>query len=175
MATGAGAAVCGRPPYRRKGVGKPLPDKINDRSTWAERMERCLPKRLRTPGVFEFLRYAVIGGLTFLLSNGLFILMYNALGWNDSLSKVLSELFAILFAYGANKRFVFRTHCKDRRDLFREVFSFFSARAATFALGIGAYELMVRLTGLSPNISQLISTVLVILLNYVFSKRLVFR
>ena len=150
-----------------------MPDMIGTR---ADRlMFRVLPARLRTQGFLEAVRYVVIGGLTFIVSNGLFALMYNALHWNHTLSNVIAVVCAVIFAYLTNKKFVFRTRCENKRDLFREALTFFSARAVTFVLEIGGLELLVRAAGLSPNWSKLGLTVLVILINYIFSKLFVFR
>ena len=144
-------------------------------SPWSARMQRCLPKRLRTPGFFEFIRYAVIGGLTTAVNFGLSALLYGALKWDENLSNVIAVVCAVIFAYLANKWFVFRTRCTGRRDLLREAFSFFSARAATMLLEIGGLFLLVTKAGLPFFWIKAALTVLVVLINYVFNKRRVFH
>jgi len=150
-----------------------LPEKKNN--IWAERLLRLLPKRLRTPNILEFIRYAVIGTLTFLLNNGLFNLLHSALHWEENLSNVISVFVSVVFAYLGSKWFVFLTHCKDKRALLREAFSFFSARAVTMVIEIGGLYLLVTRAGLPAVWIKLGLTVLVILLNYIFSKLFVFR
>ena len=146
------------------------------KESWFDRLlRRLLPARLRTAEVLLVMRYVVLGGLTFLVNNGLFILLHGLLRWAETPANLAAVILAVVFAYLGSKWFVFRTRCKDRKDLLREAVAFFSARAVTMVLEIGGFELLVRLAGLDPYWTKLGLTILIILLNYVFSKLFVFR
>ena len=147
----------------------------------AQRLINRLPARARTPGFLRLIRYAVAGGLTFVVNIGLYALLRESLGWEVTPANIVAVLCAVVFAYLVNKWFVFKTRCPNRKELFREALSFFSARAATMLLEIGGVFLLVDLVRLHELIGlrdfwiKAALTVLVVLLNYVFSKWFVFR
>ncbi|MDR2671069.1 MAG: GtrA family protein [Oscillospiraceae bacterium] len=125
----------------------------------------------------RLLRYGVVGGLTTAVNWGLFTLLYTAWQMNENLSNAISVVCAVCFAYLANKHFVFRTRCADRRALAREALSFFSARAATMLFELGGVFVFVTLIGWTDQAFWVKGAVnvVVILLNYILSQRLVFQ
>ena len=137
---------------------------------WIQRLIGLLPERARTPEFLRFIRYLVIGGLTTGVNYGVFVLLLVVLGWEENASNIVAVVCSVVFAYLTNKRFVFRTHCNSAKDLLREAFSFFSARAATIALEIAGVYLLVTLAGLPVFGTKAVLTVLIVLLNYIFSR-----
>ncbi len=136
---------------------------------------RHLPAWAVTPGFLQFVRYVLVGGFTTAINVGLMALLHGGLHWNENLSNVISVVCAVLFAYLASKWFVFRTHCVSKGDFVREMLTFFSARAVTMLVEIGGLFLLVTQAGLPWFWIKLALTILVIVLNFVFSKLFVFR
>ncbi|MCL2747924.1 MAG: GtrA family protein [Oscillospiraceae bacterium] len=142
------------------------------------RMRRLLdrlPAWAQAPEFLRFVRYAAMGGLTTAVNLGVFVLLREALRWDQNLSNIIAVVVAVLFAYFTNKWFVFKTRCQNKRDLLREAASFFSGRAVTMAMEAGGFLLLDMLTGLPDFWKKAPVTVVAILLNYLFSKRFVFR
>lgn len=119
--------------------------------------------------------YCIAGGLTFLVNIGLFELLYYVLDINKTIANVIAVASAVVFAYVANKLFVFRTRCKSIYDLFREMVSFFAARGVTMLIEIGGGVLLMDVFKLDERWSKIGLTILVIILNYVFSRLFVFH
>ena len=121
----------------------------------------------------ELFRYAVIGVLTTAVSFGTLWAFAKLL--DPNLANALSVVCAVAFAYVANKLFVFRTHCATRAELLREALSFFAARGVTMLLEIGGFSLLYEVFHAPYMLAKVFISVLILVLNYVFSKLLVFR
>lgn len=79
-----------------------------------------------------------------------------------------------IFCYVTNKLFVFQTPFIGVKQFFKELFSFFLARAATFAIDFFGVTAMVELCGYDAFFSKCVISVVVIILNYFFSRNFVF-
>ena len=123
----------------------------------------------------ELIRYGVIGVATTVVSFGTLWLFVNAARLDANLSNVLSIVCAVLFAYAANKLFVFRSHCGTRAALVREAVSFFAARGIAMLVEAGGFSLLYELCRVPYMVSKLVISVVVLVLNYVLSKLVVFR
>ena len=130
----------------------------------------------------EIILYLVFGGLTTVVSWGTYMLFANdnLLGLGITLSKFLSWVCAVLFAFFTNKSWVFQSHNWGPRTFFRELASFFGARAVTGALEIFGTPALVhagvnqKLFGTTGMLANILVSIIVVILNYVFSKLFVF-
>lgn len=148
----------------------------------------------------ELVLYVVFGVLTTLVNFVVYFPLYYALGsgWEAHLfgvftfkayavASVIAWLVAVAFAYVTNKLFVFGSKSWEKRLIAREIFSFYAARI--FSLGVellGLYllnDLMSfgRFSGTvvgyainGEDVSKVAMQVVVIVLNYVFSKLWIF-
>ena len=82
---------------------------------------------------------------------------------------------AVAFGYWANKTFVFHTHCADVSALLREIASFFAMRLTSLGVETLLMFLTVSVLHLPDLAMKLAINLLVILLNYVFSKKFIFK
>ncbi len=116
--------------------------------------------------------YLVFGVLTTVVS---LIVFYAAelIGSNYWVSTVLKNVAGILFAYFTNRGMVFGSKAQGREKL-AEFFKFVSSRLLTFALDLGMMYVMVDLLGINELLAGTLSTVIVIILNYILSKIFVF-
>lgn len=82
---------------------------------------------------------------------------------------------AISFAYITNKLWVFQSQTEDLKSLLSEIGKFLMARLGTFVFEMAGLWLMIDGLGWNEWLPKYVMTVLVILLNYVLSKWLVFK
>ena len=82
---------------------------------------------------------------------------------------------AVAFAYVTNKPFVFKSHDWSMKTVLPELGKFVGCRAASGGLETALVFLTVDVCGWDGNLWKLIISVVVVILNYVSSKLLVFR
>ncbi len=87
----------------------------------------------------------------------------------------ISWLVAVIFAYITNKIFVFESKTTKFNDTLREIISFFSCRILTGILDIGIMYICVDCLHFNDMIIKALSNILVIILNYIASKLLIFN
>ena len=126
----------------------------------------------------EIIAYLIVGGLTTLVSWGAkflanFLLFDNTLyptaGENLVLS-IINWTAGVIFAYFTNRRFVFKSH----EPMLKEIPKFVLSRVSTLILDAVVMQVLVGV-GMNVLVATLISSVLVIIGNYVFSKLFVFK
>ncbi len=122
----------------------------------------------------ETVSYVVFGLLTTIVNIGVFEFFLLA-GLNYRVANLIALITAILFAYVVNKIFVFRTRTELPGALLREFGRFVLARGSTMVVDWFGLILLVSVLGFSEHTGKLFVTVIVVILNYVFGKFLVFR
>lgn len=85
---------------------------------------------------------------------------------------IISWIVSVLFAYVTNRKYVFESKSKS---IFKEISSFFGSRALTLILEMVIMYIFVTALNFNVYLFTIISQVLVIVLNYVFSKLFVFK
>ena len=122
----------------------------------------------------EQVSYIFFGGLTTLVNMLAFYLLDRA-GLGTVPATALAQVLAVLFAYVTNKLFVFQSKTDSLGALLREMGSFFACRAISFFLDIGIMWLTVDKLGWPNMLMKIISNVLIVIVNYVASKLLIFN
>ena len=123
----------------------------------------------------EVLLYLFFGGLTFLISVVTYAYFTMMFGMNELIANIFSWIIAVLFAFVTNKIWVFQSKNDTILAFVREVVAFFAGRVAT--LVVEEVILFVFITMLQWNSLgvKIAAQVIVIVLNYVISKLLVFK
>lgn len=121
------------------------------------------------------LLYLVFGVLTTLINLASYTLCFSLLHIPNVPSTVIAWFLAVAFAFVTNKLWVFDSKSFDRRTLRHEIPTFLCARISTGVLDVFIMWLAVDVLSLNPTVWKLLSNVLVIILNYVASKLLIFR
>ena len=119
--------------------------------------------------------YAVFGALTTVINIAVYALCYRALRLPNVPSNVIAWILAVLFAFVTNKLYVFESKSLDRGTVLRELVSFVSARLATGLLDLAVMFVGVDVLHGPDLVFKVGSNVIVIILNYVLSKLVVFR
>lgn len=139
----------------------------------------------------ELISYVFFGALTTLVNFVTFWVMESAIlrGENAYLVNNIVAWFAsVSFAYVTNKLFVFNSRSWEIKKVAKEVAEFFSARVLSFlveeaglwllidALSLGRFSYMFFGFEVTGNIiAKIILSVIVVMLNYFFSKLWIFK
>ena len=122
----------------------------------------------------EGIAYLIFGVLTtavdYIISNVLFYLT----DMPTIPAQTIAWVAAVLFAFVTNKWWVFESHTLIPPEVWREFVSFVACRVATFIFNLAALFIMVDLLEMEFFICKLLISVVVVILNYVFSKILIF-
>jgi putative flippase GtrA len=138
--------------------------------------EKSIIKRVWSKVVTkETISYAIVGVLTTVVNLVSFDILCNKLGWNELIGNVIAWLLAVSFAYVTNNLFVFGNGMEEKSKEITKIIKFFGARLVT--LGIEELGLLVFVSFLEfPNmIVKLGLAVIVIIVNYLFSKLYIFN
>ena len=119
--------------------------------------------------------YGVFGALTTAINIAAYALCYRALHLPNVPSNVIAWILGVAFAFITNKLYVFESRSLARGTVVRELVSFVSARLATGLLDLAVMFVGVDLLHGPDLVFKVISNVVVIVLNYVLSKLIVFR
>ena len=123
----------------------------------------------------SLIAYGVFGVLTTLVNIVTYHLSYYRFGLNNTFSNIIAWVLAVAFAYFTNKIWVFESKSWKWSVLKREVPAFVSCRLATGILDIVIMYICVDLMQWHAMLMKILSNILVIVLNYVFSKLVIFK
>ena len=125
----------------------------------------------------EIINYLIFGVLTTLISLATYYaLTFTVLNADKALelqiANIVSWIVSVTFAYFTNRSFVFAS--KQKLSL-KEAFSFYMSRVSTLLLDMGLMYLLVTVLSFNDKLVKIIVQVIVIVLNYVLSKFIVFK
>ncbi|MCQ2564121.1 MAG: GtrA family protein [Mogibacterium sp.] len=123
----------------------------------------------------EIIAYLVFGVLTTLVNIVVYWVTAHPLGIKTVPSSIIAWIAAVLFAYVTNRIWVFHSETSGRSGILREMFYFFSARLATGIIDWVFMYVTVDVLSFNDVYMKVIANVIVIILNYVASKLLIFR
>lgn len=123
----------------------------------------------------EQLLYLVFGVLAMVVSVGSFALAERVFGLPTLAANVVSWILAVVFVYWTNRTWVFESKNEGARSILKEAALFAAGRLLT----LGVEELMlfvgVTLLVIDSMLVKLCAQVVVVILNYLISKFVVFR
>lgn len=91
------------------------------------------------------------------------------------LSTIIAWIAAVLFAYITNRKWVFHSQAYGVANIMKEIVSFFSCRFATGIIDWLCMYIFVDVLGANGVLIKLVANIIVIVLNYIASKLLIFR
>lgn len=124
---------------------------------------------------WDILTYLVFGVLTTVVNYAVYLPVYNFCGISAAVSNMIAWIVAVVFAFLTNKPFVFHSHDWSVKTVVPELIKFVSCRLASGVMETVILFLTVDLMDWNGNVWKLVTQVLVIIINYVGSKLLVFR
>lgn len=119
--------------------------------------------------------YVVFGAMTTLVNMAAYWLCYNVIGIPNVPSTIIAWVLAVSFAFVTNKLWVFDSKSWDEKTLRHEIPTFFGARLLTGLLDVGIMYVTVDVMGWNGMVWKLVSNVIVIILNYIASKLVIFK
>lgn len=137
----------------------------------------------------EIILYIFFGVLTTIVNFVIYFIMNALLGEDMYLvSNVIAWIGAVTFAYITNKIWVFESKSRESKTLLREIGEFVSARLLSLGIEEAGLYIFVdllkfstfsfsflRLTITGDVIAKVIMQVIVVTLNYIFSKFIIFK
>ncbi len=120
----------------------------------------------------EIFLYLLFGGFTTLINILLYSFLYYRCSVANTPSNVAAWLCSVAFAYVTNKIWVFESH---NRKIMAEVLSFFGYRILTGILDVAIMYSLVDILHFEGGIVKIAANVIVIILNYIFSKAIIFK
>ena len=124
---------------------------------------------------WEVLSYLIFGVLTTVVNYLVYLPIYNLLGLSAALSNAIAWVVAVAFAYLTNKPFVFKSHDWSAKTVIPELTKFVGCRVASGAAETMILLVTVDLLHWNGNIWKLVTSVLVVVMNYIASKLVVFQ
>ena len=124
---------------------------------------------------YDILAYLFFGVLTTVVNYVIYLPCYNLLQLSAAVSNAIAWVAAVAFAYVTNKPFVFRSYDWSAKTVVPELTKFVGSRVASGALETAIIFVTVDLMLWNGNVMKLVTSVLVVIFNYVASKLLVFN
>lgn len=122
----------------------------------------------------EIILYLIVGALTTLVSFAVQWLFKDIIVLPKAfLATLIAWVVSVLFAFFANKLVVFEK--REKNGLFKELSLFYASRLFTGAVEVGAMVLFVDALLMNYWAIKIIANVVIIVLNYIFSKYIIFR
>lgn len=123
----------------------------------------------------EIINYIVFGIFTTVVNYICYLFFTRVLYISVVVSTIIAWVLAVLFAYVTNKKFVFESNGFNIYRIIKEMTSFFSLRIVSGIFEIVCMYVFVAVMNFNDILIKLIVNVVVIILNYIFSKCLVFK
>jgi len=125
----------------------------------------------------EIWNYLIVGGLTTIVSLlTYYICVITFLNPNNSielqLANIISWIFAVLFAYITNRKYVFKS---KNNNIKKELTKFVGSRISTLLLDMLTMFILVTTIHINDKIAKIIAQIFVVIGNYIISKLLVFK
>ncbi|EAE6662725.1 cell wall teichoic acid glycosylation protein GtcA [Listeria monocytogenes] len=128
-----------------------------------------------TDNIHSILMYLIMGGFTTLINIVTFWVCTDLLNWDYRIANTIAWVASVLFAYFSNKKYVFDSYTPTWKDKAREVSSFFGFRFLTYIVDFLVMILLISGLGMNELWAKIWTNVIVLILNYVFSKWIIFR
>lgn len=121
--------------------------------------------------LLELFNYAIVGGLTTLVNFVVYFLCTHV-QIHYLIANVVAWVFAVLFAYVANRKYVFKSEGNNQKA---EFLQFVSLRAITLVVESLLLFVCIQMLSMDENIAKIIVSVVTVIGNYVFCKFMIFK
>lgn len=129
----------------------------------------------------EQISYLFFGGLTTLVNWVVYTISLELFHVKIEIGNIIAWLVAVIFAYITNKLFVFQSKNLNLKTNLKELTLFFASRITSGIVEILGFPLLYY-AGLNQSffnidgfIAKIVISIIVIILNYIFSKLIVFK
>ena len=123
----------------------------------------------------EIIKYLIIGVLTTIINYVAFAIFVKILNIDMHISNIVAWIVSVIFAYFTNKLFVFESKSFKIQVIGKEIFTFGVARIFSLLLEEAILYIFVNLLNMNQMIIKLVANIIVIIVNYILSKYIIFR
>ena len=123
----------------------------------------------------DLIPYLFFGVCTTVVNIAAYWLCAHALGMGVMTSTIAAWILAVLFAYITNRKWVFHSAARGMREIAKEIAAFFGCRITTGILDWLMMYVFVDRLHFNDVLIKTIANIIVIVLNYVASKLIIFR
>lgn len=120
--------------------------------------------------MYELGMYVVVGGMTTIINFIVFVIGTN-MNMHWFFANSIAWVFAVLFAYVANRMFVFPSH---EREMKTECMKFVALRLVTLGIESMCLFACIQILSMHENLAKIMVSFLTVLGNYVFCKYFIF-
>ena len=120
----------------------------------------------------ELILYLIFGILTTIVNIVVYLIFAKFLNIDYIISNIFAWFFSVLFAYVTNRIWVFE---RKTNNIIKEATLFYGGRVFSGVLDTGLMYLFIDILFIDDFISKIIIQVIVVIVNYVFSKFIVFK
>lgn len=125
--------------------------------------------------LWEVFIYLFFGGLATVVNIVTYAIAFQLIHLSWPVSNAISWICSVLFAYVTNKVWVFQSKSKTFKDLAWEFGKFVFARVVSFGMDMFCMYLFIDMLHTGNLLAKLITQVVVVIANYVFSKVFIFK
>lgn len=127
----------------------------------------------------EIIIYVIVGGLTTVVNFVVFYLCKITIGTNTvlrmNISNFIAWVIAVLFAFVANKLYVFNSKSLEKTLVVKEFSGFVAARVFSLGAEVVIMNVGILMLMIPDMICKLFAQVVIVVMNYFFSKFIIFK
>lgn len=123
----------------------------------------------------EMLLYLFFGGLSFIVSVLTYALFNISFEMGAVVANIWSWIITVMFAFLTNRIWVFAAPTETIVDFFKQMFSFYTGRVITLIIEEAILYVFIDLLDGNSIVVKIIAQIIVIVLNYIISKLLIFK
>ena len=123
----------------------------------------------------EGMRYLVFGALATFVNILAYSVCFYIIHIENGISNIIAWVIAAIFAYITNKFCVFDSKVDTKKALLYEIASFFGCRLLTLAIDEAIMIITVDKFAWNAFLMKVVANIIVIILNFVFSKLIIFK
>lgn len=123
----------------------------------------------------DIILYIFFGGLTTVVNILSYFITYNLLKIPNVPSTIIAWVLSVIFAFIVNKKYVFKSLDWSKKIILSEGWKFTSCRIGSGILEVIIMYIFVDLLKFNGLLFKILTNILVIILNYIASKLLIFK
>lgn len=123
----------------------------------------------------EQISYLFFGVMTTVINFITYFALTKLFNTDEMIANIIAWIVSVAFAFVSNKLFVFESKSFDKNTLLKEITGFVSSRIASLGIDMTIMYIGINLLFINDAIVKIVSNVVVIVLNYILSKLIVFK
>jgi len=122
--------------------------------------------------VRQFIKFSIVGLINTGIHYTVFLLFYRIVSINYLIASVMGYCCGLLNSYLMNRKWTFNSGAVDKKN---EFFKFIAVNVTALGINVASLRLLVESLGIKPEISQLASIGLSLIVNFIGNKYWTFR